>query len=87
MPYFGSSPNGIKSGVVNLGAGGSSAVTFSPAFRAGSTVLVFLTPQFNNADTSCTYSAHTISVNGFTMQGAGNPAGNVAWLAMEAIGQ
>ena len=70
----------IQAGTVNLAAGGTSAVTFSPAFA--SAPRVFLTAQFNNADTSCTYSAHTISETGFTMRGAGNPAGSVAWMAV-----
>lgn len=75
--------SGIRCGTVNLGAAGSSAVVFADPFPVGATVRVFVTPQFNNADTSCTYSAHTISRTGFTLQGAGNPAGNVAWLAID----
>ena len=45
---------------------------------------VVVTSQINNADTSCTYSAHTVTVNGFTLRGTGNPAGNVAWHATDA---
>lgn len=86
MVTLGTSPDRLKTGTVNLGAGGSSVVTFTTPFPVGAVVKVFLTPQFNNADTSCTYSAHTISRTGFTMQGAGNPAGNVAWLAVSVDG-
>lgn len=77
----GSGPT-VKCGTVNLGAGGSAAVTFAAAFRAVPVVTV--TAQFSNADTSCTYSAHTITVNGFTLRGAGNPAGLVGWIATDA---
>lgn len=74
----------IKAGTVNLSAGGSANVSFVSPFPAGTTVIVSLTAQINNADTSCTYSAHTISVNGFTARGAGNPAGLVGWIATAA---
>lgn len=72
----------IKSGLVNLTAGGSANVVFATPFSTVPRVVV--TAQINNADTSCTYSAHTVTVNGFTLRGAGNPAGNVAWLATNA---
>lgn len=72
----------VKSGIVSLSAGGSANVVFATQFA--STPRVIVTSQANNADTSCTYSAHTVSVNGFTLRGAGNPAGNVAWLATTA---
>lgn len=72
----------LKSGLVNLGAGGSSAVTFVTPFAT--TPRVTVTAQFNNTDTSCTYSAENVTVNGFTLRGAGNPAGNVAWIATNA---
>lgn len=71
----------MKAGVVNLAAGGSSNVVFGSAFNNVPTV--FLTSQFNSADTSTTLSAHTVTVSGFTMRGAGNAAGNVAWLAVD----
>lgn len=77
----GSGPT-VKSGLVNLTAGGSANVVFVTPFA--STPHVVVTSQTNNADTSCTYSAHSVTVNGFTMRGAGNPAGNVAWLATNA---
>lgn len=86
MVVIGTSDKRLKTGTVNLGAAGSSVVTFATPFRVGAVVRVFVTPQFNNADTSCTYSAHTISRTGFTLQGAGNPAGNVAWLALDVDG-
>lgn len=72
----------VKSGLVNLTAGGSANVVFVTPFA--STPHVVVTSQTNNADTSCTYSAHSVTVNGFTLRGAGNPAGNVAWLATNA---
>lgn len=72
----------IKSGLVNLAAGGSANVTFVTPFASVPHVLV--TSQINNADTSSTISAHSVTVNGFTLRGAGNPAGNVAWLATTA---
>ena len=72
----------IKSAVVNLTAGGSVAVTFTTPFTT--TPRVTVTAQFNNTDTSCTYSAESVTVNGFTLRGAGNPAGNVAWIATNA---
>lgn len=72
----------IKSGVVNLGAGGSANVSFVTPFATTPRVLV--TSQINNADTSSTISAHTVTANGFVLRGAGNPAGNVAWLATDA---
>lgn len=77
----GSGPT-VKSGLVNLAAGGSANVTFTIPFS--SVPVVIVTSQTNNADTSCTYSAHSVTANGFTLRGAGNPAGNVAWLATNA---
>lgn len=74
----------IKSGIVNLGAGLSAVVTFATPFPAGTTPHVVAFSQTNNADTSCTYSAHSVSNTGFTLRGAGNPAGNVAWIATTA---
>jgi hypothetical protein len=68
--------------LVNLTAGGSSNVAFVTPFASVPRVVVL--SQINNADTSCTYSAHTVTVNGFTLRGAGNPAGNVAWIATNA---
>lgn len=75
----GSSSVEIQSGVVNLGAGGSATVTFNTPFS--STPKVVCTSQFNSADTSTTLSCHTVSTTGFTLRGAGNAAGNVAWIA------
>lgn len=74
----------FKVGLVNLTAGGSVNVAFVTPFPAGSIVKVVITSQINNADTSSTISAHSVTVNGFTLRGAGNPAGNVAWLATDA---
>jgi hypothetical protein len=68
--------------LVNLTAGGSANVAFVTPFS--SVPHVVPGAQFNNADTSCTYSVHTVTVNGFTIRGAGNPAGNVAWIATNA---
>ena len=67
---------------MNLGAGATSAVTFGSAFSEVPKVVV--TSQIANTDTSCTYSAHNVTVSGFTLRGAGNPAGNVAWIATTA---
>lgn len=72
----------IKSGLVNLTAGGSANVSFTTPFASVPQVVVL--SQINNADTSCTYSAHSVTANGFTLRGAGNPAGNVAWIATTA---
>jgi hypothetical protein len=72
----------IKSGLVNLTAGGSANVAFATPFASVPHVVVL--SQTNNADTSCTYSAHSVTVDGFTIRGAGNPAGNVAWIATTA---
>jgi hypothetical protein len=69
----------VKSGVVNLSAGGSANVSFTTAFP--STPHVVVTSQFSSADTSTTLSVHTVSTTGFTLRGAGNAAGNVAWIA------
>lgn len=40
--------------------------------------------QFSTTDTSTTFSAYSVTVNGFTVRGAGNAAGNVAWIATTA---
>ncbi len=72
----------IKSGIVNLTAGGSANVTFPTPFA--STPRVVAISQFNSADTSTTLSCHTVTVNGFTLRGAGNAAGDVAWIATDA---
>jgi hypothetical protein len=69
----------VKSGTVNLTAGGTANVTFTTPFP--SVPVVTITPQFANTDTSCTYSARSVTVNGFTAGGAGNPAGVVGWIA------
>ena len=70
----------IQYGVTSLTAGQNKSVSFPVAFASAPTV--FVTSQVNNADTSCTYSAHTVTTTGFMLRGAGNPAGNVAWLAI-----
>lgn len=72
----------VKSGTVNLTAGGTANVTFTTPFA--SVPVVTITPQFANTDTSCTYSARSVTVNGFTAGGAGNPAGVVGWIATNA---
>jgi hypothetical protein len=69
----------VKSGTVNLTAGGTANVTFTTPFP--SVPVVTLTAQFANTDTSCTYSARSVTVSGFTAGGAGNPAGVVGWIA------
>ena len=74
----------VKSGVVNLAAGGSAVVTFGTAFPLGVTPQIMVTPQFNNADSTSEVSAHTVTNTGFTIRGAGNAAGNVAWIATSA---
>lgn len=70
----------IQHGVTSLTAGQNKSVSFATPFVSAPTVIV--TAQFNNADTSCTYSAHTVTTDGFMLRGAGNPAGNVAWIAI-----
>ena len=72
----------IKSGTANLTAGGTAAVTFTTPFSRAPEVVVGA--MFANADTSCTYSARNVTANGFTLGGAGNPAGVVAWIATTA---
>ena len=72
----------IKAGVVNLAAGGTALVTFGTPFLEIPKVVV--TSQTANTDTSCTYSAHNVTLLGFTLRGAGNPAGDVAWIATTA---
>lgn len=74
----------VKSGLVNLGAGGTAVVTFGTAFPIGVTPHVVVCSQFNGSDTSTTLFAHTVTNAGFTMKGAGNAAGNVAWIATSA---
>jgi hypothetical protein len=69
----------VKSGTVNLTAGGTANVTFTTPFP--SVPVVMITAQFANTDASCTYSARSVTVNGFTAGGAGNPAGVVGWIA------
>lgn len=69
----------LKAGVVNLTAGGTASVTFTTPFA--SVPVVIPAAQFSNADTSCTYSVYSITTSGFTIRGAGNPAGNVGWIA------
>jgi hypothetical protein len=69
----------VKSGTVNLTAGGTANVTFTTPFP--SVPVVMITAQFANTDISCTYSARSVTVNGFTAGGAGNPAGVVGWIA------
>jgi hypothetical protein len=77
----GSGPD-VKSGLVNLTAGGSANVSFVTPFSSVPHVAVLA--QFSNADTSCTYSAFNVTANGCTIKGTGNPAGNVAWIATNA---
>jgi hypothetical protein len=72
----------IKSGIVNLAAGGTAAVTFNTPFAAVPQVVA--TEQFSTTDTSTTLSCYSVTVNGFTLRGAGNAAGNVAWIATDA---
>lgn len=72
----------VKSGTVNLTAGGTANVTFTTPFSG--VPVVQITAQFANTDTSCTYSARNVTVNGFTAGGAGNPAGVVGWIATNA---
>lgn len=74
----------IKSGVVNLAAGGTSVVTFTTPFPVGVTPHIIVSSEFNGSDTSTTLFAHTVTNVGFTMKGAGNAAGNVAWIATSA---
>jgi hypothetical protein len=81
-PGLNGSNANIKSGIVNLTAGGSSNVSFGTPFA--STPRVVVLSQFNTSDTSTTLCAHSVTVNGFTMRGAGNAAGNVAWIATDA---
>jgi hypothetical protein len=68
--------------VVNLAAGGTANVVFPTPFQ--SVPKVFLTSQFSSLDTSTTLSAYSVTTSGFTMRGAGNAVGNVAWLAVVA---
>jgi hypothetical protein len=72
----------VKSGTVNLTAGGTANVVFATPFA--SVPVVMILAQFANTDTSCTYSARSVTVNGFTAGGAGNPAGVVGWIATNA---
>ena len=71
----------VKCGIVSLAAGGEVTVTFPTPFA--SVPRVVATSQFATTDVSTTLSAHTITVNGFKLKGAGNAVGNVAWLATD----
>lgn len=71
----------VKSGLVNLGANGSANVSFVTPFA--NVPQVVATSQFSSADTSTTLSVHSVTVNGFTLRGAGNASGSVAWLACD----
>lgn len=75
-----SSESTIDSGIVDLGAGASANVTFAVSFLSAPKVVV--TPNFNSNDASCQYYVHSVTASGFTLRGAGNPAGNVAWIAV-----
>jgi hypothetical protein len=81
-PGLNGSNANIKSGIVNLTAGGSANVSFGTPFASIPRVVVL--SQFNTSDTSTTLCAHSVTVNGFTLRGAGNAAGNVAWIATDA---
>lgn len=72
----------VKSGTVNLTAGGSAAVVFGTPFD--NVPVVTVSAQFNTSDTSTTLCAHSITVNGFTLRGAGNAAGSFGWIATDA---
>ena len=72
----------VKSGIVSLGAGATANVSFVTPFS--SVPHVCLTSNFSSTDTSTTLSAYNITVNGFTMRGAGNASGNVSWIATDA---
>lgn len=72
----------IKSGIVYLAAAGESAVTFNTPFASVPRVVAI--QQFATTDTSTTLSIHSVTVNGFTLKGAGNVAGDVAWVATDA---
>lgn len=72
----------VKSGTVSLSAGGTATVTFTTPFA--SVPRVVATAQFSTTDTSTTFSCYNVTVNGFTLRGAGNAAGSVAWIATDA---
>lgn len=73
----------VKSGIVaGLGANASANVMFTTPFS--SVPRVVATSQFSSGDTSTTLSIHSVTVNGFTLRGAGNAAGDVAWIATDA---
>ena len=72
----------VKSGIVNIGAGATANVTFTTQFS--SVPQVCITANFSTTDTSTTMSAYNITTSGFTMRGAGNAAGNYAWIATNA---
>ena len=74
----------VKSGIVNLGAGGTANVSFAISFSGVPRVVAI--PQFSTTDTSTTISCYNVTTDGFTMRGAGNAAGNVAWIATDAGG-
>lgn len=57
-------------------------VTFGTPFPTLPRVMV--TSEFNSADTSTTLSVSPVSTSGFTIRGAGNAAGTVAWIATNA---
>ena len=70
----------IQHGVTSLTAGQNKEVAFPVSFDSAPTVIV--TPQFSSNDASCQYYAHTVTTDGFMLRGAGNPAGDVAWMAL-----
>lgn len=72
----------VKSGTVTLGAGASLTVAFATAFPVVPRVVV--TSQFSSADTSTTLSCHSVTTGQFSLRGAGNAAGIVAWIATSA---
>ena len=72
----------VKCGIVNLAAGGTAAVTFTTPFA--SVPRVVATSQFSTTDVSTTLSCYNVTVNGFTLRGAGNVLGDVAWIATDA---
>lgn len=81
-PSGGGGGANIKSGVVSISANGTANITFTTPFASVPHVVV--TSQFASSDTSTTLSAYNVTVNGFTLKGAGNAAGNVAWIATDA---
>lgn len=67
---------------MSITAGGTANVSFVTPFPAIPRVVV--TSQFSTTDTSTTLSAYNVTVNGFTVRGAGAVAGNIAWIATTA---